>query len=438
MRNETALLRLTRARTAMLQSQRFWGSLAIRLKLVERPKLGTMQTDGVHLFYDPEFVLSCSMDKLKGCCAHEVSHVANLHHTRRHGRDIALWNKACDYTINPMLLRAGFQLPEDALNEPAFDGKSAEQIYRLLDAQQSNGDDGDGNEKGGNEAGRSPAGGGAPSDGGNQSQNEQGTGQGEEEPAGSPSDGGAEDGAQTPVPAPGCDPGGCGGVMDAPGSEGGEPSPAEIAQLEASAITAVIQAENFAKQAGQGSSDQERLVEHLKEAQQDWKEELQRYMLAACKSEEDWTRPDRRFIGSGIYLPSEWSEGAGTIAVSVDLSGSTMDWIQDFFTVLSAVKEDVQPERMLIIYHTDRVVAVDEFLKDEELEIKPHGLGGTDFRPVMAWLDEHGEQPDLLMMLTDMEGPWPDEMPAYPVLWACTDEGQGIEAPYGELVTLRR
>ena len=42
------------------------------------------------------------------------------------------WNIACDYAINPLLVEAGFELPEGALLDPAYAGLSAEDIYARL------------------------------------------------------------------------------------------------------------------------------------------------------------------------------------------------------------------------------------------------------------------------------------------------------------------
>ena len=53
------------------------------------------------------------------------------------------------------------------------------------------------------------------------------------------------------------------------------------------------------------------------------------------------------------------------------------------------------------------------------------GGGGTDFRPVFEYIDEHQEiNPDLLIFFTDGYGAYPERAPAYPVLWLLTADGQ--------------
>ena len=62
------------------------------------------------------------------------------------------------------------------------------------------------------------------------------------------------------------------------------------------------------------------------------------------------------------------------------------------------------------------------------------GGGGTDHRPVFAWLTERRRRPDLFVGLTDLESRFPERPPPYPVLWV-VPEG-GAVAPWGRRVTL--
>ena len=57
------------------------------------------------------------------------------------------------------------------------------------------------------------------------------------------------------------------------------------------------------------------------------------------------------------------------------------------------------------------------------------GGGGTDFRPVFRYVDEHPElEPNLLIYFTDGYGDYPDRAPAYPVMWLLTRDGEcGID-----------
>ena len=124
--------KMTRARAALICDQPFFGSLALRLNIVEDKAADTAWTDGVSFGYNPGYVADLPMGQLVGLVAHEVMHLALCHHTRQGSRDGHKWNQAGDYAINQLLLDSGFELPDKALLEERYKGKSAESIYGLL------------------------------------------------------------------------------------------------------------------------------------------------------------------------------------------------------------------------------------------------------------------------------------------------------------------
>src|SRR5260370_32378956 len=126
-------LRIQKARTTLLLDHPFFGTLLFRLGGRPSSSIATMATDGVSLFYNPEFVDTMNAAELAGVLAHEVMHPALQHHTRRGDRDQARWNIACDYAINPMLLDASLTLPKDVLIDNRLRGMSAERIYNLIE-----------------------------------------------------------------------------------------------------------------------------------------------------------------------------------------------------------------------------------------------------------------------------------------------------------------
>jgi len=88
---------------------------------VAKPSIKTMATDGISVYYNPEFMDTLTAAELEGTLAHEVMHPALQHHTRRSGRDQRRWNMACDYTINPMLIEAGL-IFEDVTEKAGLEG----------------------------------------------------------------------------------------------------------------------------------------------------------------------------------------------------------------------------------------------------------------------------------------------------------------------------
>ena len=116
MRHQTpTTLRIQKARTALLLDHPFFGSLLFRLNGRECQSIATMATDGVSLYYNPEFVETLNSATLCGVLAHEVLHPGLHHHVRRSGRNPRRWNEACDYAVNSPLLYDGLCLPDDVL-----------------------------------------------------------------------------------------------------------------------------------------------------------------------------------------------------------------------------------------------------------------------------------------------------------------------------------
>jgi predicted metal-dependent peptidase len=61
------------------------------------------------------------------------------------------------------------------------------------------------------------------------------------------------------------------------------------------------------------------------------------------------------------------------------------------------------------------------------------GGGGTDFSPVFQWADDMDLAPDLLIYFTDAKGRFPEDPPAFPVIWLV----KGRESvPFGERIQL--
>jgi hypothetical protein len=134
----SSVVRIQKARTTLLLDHPFFGTLLFRLGAQARSSIATMATDGVSLYFNPQFVETLSAAEIAGTLAHEVMHPALQHHTRRGGRNPRRWNMACDYAINPMLLDAGLTLPKDVLLDNRFRGMSAERIYNLLEEEEQN------------------------------------------------------------------------------------------------------------------------------------------------------------------------------------------------------------------------------------------------------------------------------------------------------------
>ena len=387
-------LRIQKARTALLLDHPFFGSLLYRLKDRESRAVKTMATDGISLLWNPEFVETLTAATLAGTLAHEVMHPALNHHLRRSGRDPKRWNIACDYAINPLLVDAGLKLPEGVLIENRFRGKSAEQIYNLLEleaASDQNGDD-DPQSTGSN---------------GSPDRNE----------GGDPSNPETE--------------GGIGQVLDAPRESDDSPTVEEQAR---EWQIAVKQAMTVARQAGKVPAGLDRTMEGVAEAAVNWQELLRRLWSETTASDYSWTRPNRRHLWNGLYLPGVIKEGVGEIVIAVDCSGSiSRRQLRLFEAEARSILEGQRPERVYVLYFDAVVQKVEIYEAGQPISLTPVGGGGTEFAPCFDWVEERGIMPQTMVFLTDLSGSFPSDAPCYPVLWASNGRRQ---APFGAVIPI--
>jgi predicted metal-dependent peptidase len=394
-------LRIQKARATLILDHPFFGSLLFRLKGHECQSTPTMATDGVSLFYNPEFVETLNTATLAGTLAHEVMHPALHHHVRRSGRDPKRWNVACDFAINPLLVDAGLSLPDGVLIDNRFRGMSAEQIYNLLESESETEQDSR-KEDGGDEPG------------GEDSQEE------------------AQGGGDSHSPSAPVTEGGIGQVIDAPLPD--EETPTLEEQVREWDI-AVNQATTIAKHSGKVPAGLNRTLEGAAEAAVDWRELLRRHWSNTIPADYSWIRPNRRHLWTGLYLPGVVREGVGEVAIAVDCSGSvSARQLRLFEAEVRSILEGQRPERVYVLYFDAMVHKVEAYEAGQRIDLNPVGGGGTEFGPCFGWLDEQGIRPQTLVFLTDLYGSFPPSAPLYPVLWASTGSRK---APFGEVIPMR-
>lgn len=395
-------IRIQKARTTLLLDHPFFGTLLFRLGGKTSRSVATMATDGVSLFYNPDFVDTLNAAELAGVLAHEVMHPALQHHTRRGDRDQARWNMACDFAINPMLLDAGLTLPKDVLIDDRFRGMSAERIYNLIEDDEKQ---------------ESSSG---------QSESQVGNG------SNAPKDDSLQNDPCGNEPAVPSTPGGVGQVLDAPALE--EAAGPSIAEQAREWQIAVEQAETVAKAAGKLPGGAVRALEASQAAKVDWRELLRRAWSDPIPSDYSWMRPNRRHIWSGLYLPGVTSEGVGEIAIAVDCSGSVSSRQLGLFEAeVRSILGGQRPRLVHVLYFDAAVQKVETYQAGQPVSLSPVGGGGTDFRPCFDWLQERGIVPQILVFLTDLCGAFPSEVPPYPVIWASTESRR---APFGQVVPM--
>lgn len=397
--DQEAAEKISRCRTHLLLDHPWWGSLALRLKMIEKPDLpNLMRTNGTWIQYNPTNVKKLTDAECVGLIAHEVSHCALLHMFRMGGRNPKLWNVATDYAINGILTKAGIRIPEGGLLNEAFDGMSSEQIYALLRQ--------DGND--GSESDNQPT---------------------DFEAAGGDGDGKGEGEGQQP-----------GNGQQPNGGGQGQPPPQE-GMSETDWQIAVEQVNMVAQKAGTLPAGIDRLTKEARTPRTDCWEALRRFISATQPGNYSWSTPNRRHLSNGLYLPGIVKENMAKIVVYVDTSGSiTQDLLDLFGAHLTGIMHEYRPEALHVVYCDAEVAGEETFSPDDGAVImKAQGGGGTAFQPAFDHIAEHpefaNEPPVAAIYLTDLYSSDVPKDPGYPVLWATT-EGSTEMPPFGEIIRI--
>ena len=368
-------MKVSRAITRLVVKHPFFGSIALSLRVSPDTSISTMCTDGKSILWNPSFVDGMDQEETVGVMAHEVLHVTFKHMLRRGKRDHTLWNIACDFAINPILIEAGFKLPEFALNDQEYKGLSAEAIFDRLppDAVEKYG-------------------------------------------------GGS----------------GLGEVSDATDGKGNAPSEAEAKQMEADIDSKVMMAANGAKAVGNLPSAIKELIEVMKRSQVDWRDSMRRFVGGDQPDDYSMRKPNRKmYHTSRIVAPSIQKIGAGDVVIGIDTSGSVSKRELSYFLgELNAISADIKPRSVTVITCDARVQTVRHYDQGEEIEmIEVNGRGGTLVRPVFDYIEENNINVDNMVYFSDMCISDYPKQPHYPTMWV-SSYALGNAAPWGETVFL--
>ena len=221
---------------------------------------------------------------------------------------------------------------------------------------------------------------------------------------------------------------GIGDGMDDHDWDGAEQlSEEEKGDLEREVEEAIRQGVLVAGKLGSGGA---RDLEELLKPQIDWRDVLREFISTTCAGKDfsTWARPNRRFVSTGVYMPSGISEKVGELVIAIDTSASIGQCeLTTFLSEIKSVCDNVRPERIRLLYWDTRVCA-DETYDHAETDTlvqstKPAGGGGTDVNCVSEYMTEHKIDPQAVIVFTDGYvydwGTW-----TCPVLWAVYDNKQ--------------
>lgn len=199
----------------------------------------------------------------------------------------------------------------------------------------------------------------------------------------------------------------------------------EVKDLEKEIDVAIRQGSMIASKSGATGN---RLLDELMQAKVDWREVLREFIQTTCTGSDysTWKRPNRRYIGAGVYMPSGISEKVDELVIAIDTSGSIPDAdLAVFLSEVQAICTTVKPDKVRILYWGHEVVG-DESYATHELDTlaqstRPKGGGGTDVECVVEYMQRHQIKPQATIIFTDghLFGDWGTW--DCPTLWCVID-----------------
>lgn len=177
--------------------------------------------------------------------------------------------------------------------------------------------------------------------------------------------------------------------------------------------------------AGRGAGGMDRTIASSMDSEVNWQEQLQEFLRAHCTDKQfsTWSKPNRKYIYSGTYMPGMSGETIGRVGLFVDTSGSIgNDALSMALAEVCGVAEQLQPEVVDLMYW-DTTIAQHEKYGPGEYEMirnstKPAGGGGTSPSCITKYLKEKDVKLECAIVMTDghVGNDWGGAWPC-PVLW---------------------
>lgn len=213
-------------------------------------------------------------------------------------------------------------------------------------------------------------------------------------------------------------------------------SPSDLAAIwEVRIRQAVMAADKYAGHVPGSVRDS---IARLNQPKVDWRAKLRTFIGEAKSRDPQWSRPNRRFISQGLYLPSCPNDAIERILFLADTSGSMASpELIAAFSEAQAILDEGGCQILQWACMDTRIASHGELMAGDSFVGFAHsGGGGTHFGKPMQWANEQDAQ--LIILFTDGEtGSW-GEAPACPVivLGAARYRRTIEQCPYGEAIAI--
>ena len=435
---------LAECRRCLMDRQPFVGGVAMSLDIVPTrdKRVPTACTDGKSIYFDIDFLSNLSVDERLFVIAHEIWHNVMLHFVRCESREHNLFNIATDLEVNQRLVKDGLCIPKECLWPDQFGFKhdlNAEQYYELLLNQQNKSKSGSNGK-----SSSSASGSGNSQSNSNNSENDNNKSDSENKltSAGKPK--GQFDTHKYEGDDDENDVGeNCSDKWGEVGfDEEFKPETSEdemrknVAAVREAAVTA---AQNYERQRGELPAHIKGIVQKLLKPEVSWKEVLAQFITRASGEDRTWRTPNRRFVHSGLYLPS--TEGMEMkIAVGIDTSGSVMTDLPKFLGELNSLVKSFGSYELHLIQCDARIQDYKLYTEEDPLDLEHEkfnvrGMGGTKLKPIFDYVELNQLDIDAAVIFTDgyCERFNTYDAPSYPVLWMVSKGGSKENLTFGEV-----
>lgn len=208
-------------------------------------------------------------------------------------------------------------------------------------------------------------------------------------------------------------------------------------------LNMAIAIEKNNSQAGSIPAFMERRLEHLREAETDWRAILNDFIQEEI-SDYSFSPPDRRFGDSMFFLPdfNDKTDVVKDILFMIDTSASMSNEMitAAYSEVKGAIDQFGGKLKGWLGFFDMTVIEPQPFGSEDELEIiRPMGGGGTDFYVIFDYVAEHMQDnlPASIIILTDGYADFPEVELAQdiPVLWLLNNDE--VQPPWGKVARIR-
>jgi len=357
----------------------FFGSVFLRLNVIEDDSCKTAWTDGVSLGYNASYLITLEHQEIMGCFAHECLHVMLKHHLRmweekRFMDKPKKFNRAADYALNPSIKRTkGLKINPNWLYDSKWEDSLAEHIFDQLPDDPRDGKDGD------------------------------------------------QPGEVRPWPGP-------------DGKGKGKPSEAEIDRAKQTVDQWVRAAAFKAQGAGKMDENTKGMIKNATASTVDWTEELIFLMEEITRDDYSFRRPNPRYMDQAVYMPTLDGRATSDLFFIVDRSGSlSTEQLEKIMGEIRAIITDFNIRVIVMYWNTkycDHEIFDADDVIDPDWKLSTTSGGGTNFTDIWDQMDVISDEEDIdprgIILFSDLEcRSWPTTQPDHPVIWCHTPDQHG-------------